>query len=136
MKPSALGGLLPRLRHPVVVTVTDGAPRNPGDTAARRLRTAAMTTPSSGATKCSPRSTSRACSADQIRALGVVDQEASLEMAYLTLRIVDLLRELRPSVLLTHPYEGCSRYEPRNANGTEPSTIQPTSLRFTVPLRR
>jgi LmbE family N-acetylglucosaminyl deacetylase len=100
-----LGGLLPRLRHPVIVTVTDGAPRNPGDTqragcasrdAYAKLRHDEMLAALDIAGV--PR--------DQIRALGVVDQEASLEMAYLTLRIVDLLRELRPSVLLTHPYEG------------------------------
>src|ERR1035437_9136128 len=30
----------------------------------------------------------------------------------------------------------CRRYAPRKAIGTEPSTIQPTSARFTVPLRR
>ena len=43
---------------------------------------------------------------EQTRALNVVDQEASLEMAYIALRLVDILREIRPDVVLTHSYEG------------------------------
>jgi LmbE family N-acetylglucosaminyl deacetylase len=44
--------------------------------------------------------------ADRARPLNLVDQEASLEMAYLTMRLVDTLKEFRPSAILTHPYEG------------------------------
>ena len=99
------GGILPRLRHPVVVTVTDGAPRNSGDSeragcASRedyaRLRQEELL----GALGLA------GVPADQTRALNIVDQEASLEMAYLTLRLVDVLRELRPGAVLTHAYEG------------------------------
>jgi N-acetylglucosamine malate deacetylase 2 len=99
------GSLLLRLQHPVIVTVTDGAPRNPAD--AQRAG-------------CSTREEYAALRhrelldaldiagipAGQTRSVGIVDQEASLEMAYLTLKLVDILRELRPSFLLTHPYEG------------------------------
>ena len=42
----------------------------------------------------------------QLVALNVVDQEASLEMAYLTLKLVDLIRKGRPGVVQTHAYEG------------------------------
>jgi LmbE family N-acetylglucosaminyl deacetylase len=91
--------------RPVVATVTDGAPRNPED--ARRagcgtrdeyalLRRQEMIA-ALGVAGVPP---------DQIRPFGLADQEASLEMAYLTLRLVDLLRELRPAAVLTHPYEG------------------------------
>ena len=99
------GSLLLRLESPIVVTVTDGAPRQRGDAeragcatredyAALRHRELLDALDIAG------------LSADDTRSLGIVDQEASLEMAYLTLKLVDILRELRPSFLLTHPYEG------------------------------
>src|SRR3954447_3535916 len=99
------GGLLPRLRNPVVVTVTDGAPRNGGDAERAgcltredyaRLRRDELL----GALDVA------GVGADQIRALNIVDQEASVEMAYITLHLVDILRELHPAAILTHPYEG------------------------------
>src|SRR5581483_1858692 len=93
-----VGGLLPRLRHPVVVTVTDGAPRQSADAERAgcstredyaRLRRDELL----GALDVA------GLSADQSRPLNLVDQEASLEMAYLTLRLVDLFRELHPAVV-------------------------------------
>jgi LmbE family N-acetylglucosaminyl deacetylase len=45
-------------------------------------------------------------SGDRSRLLNIADQEASLEMAYITMRLVDLLKELRPAAILTHAYEG------------------------------
>jgi LmbE family N-acetylglucosaminyl deacetylase len=100
-----VGGLLPRLRNPVVVTVTDGAPRHPADAERAgcssredyaRLRYDELlgALDVAGVPPC------------QTRALNIVDQEASLEMAYVTLHLVDILRELRPAAILTHPYEG------------------------------
>jgi N-acetylglucosamine malate deacetylase 2 len=99
------GGLLPRLHHPVVVTITDGAPRNPADAERAgcstredyaRLRRDELL----GALDVA------GVGAGQVRALNIVDQEASLEMAYVTLHLVDILRELHPAAILTHPYEG------------------------------
>jgi LmbE family N-acetylglucosaminyl deacetylase len=99
------GGLLPRLLHPVVVTVTDGAPQNASDAGRAgcpsredyaRLRHGEFRAAMEVA----------GIPPDQIRPIGVVDQEASLEMAYLTLRLVDILREFRPAVVLAHAYEG------------------------------
>jgi N-acetylglucosamine malate deacetylase 2 len=43
---------------------------------------------------------------ERIRGLGFVDGEAALHLVELTHRIVDLLSELKPDVVLTHPYEG------------------------------
>src|SRR5436190_1784004 len=69
------GGLLPRLRNPVVVTVTDGAPRNGGDAERAgcltrddyaRLRRDELL----GALDVA------GVGGDQIRALNIVDQEA------------------------------------------------------------
>src|SRR3954453_691091 len=99
------GGLLPRLKHPVVVTITDGAPRNPAGAeragcASRedyaRLRRDELL----GALDVA------GVPPDRTRAINIVDQEASLEMAYVTLHLVDILRELRPAAILTHAYEG------------------------------
>jgi N-acetylglucosamine malate deacetylase 2 len=99
------GGLLPSLRDATVVTVTDGAPRDPGDAERAgcssredyaRLRREELL----GAMAVAGLPAARA------RPLNLVDQEASLEMAYLTMRLVDVLREFRPAAILTHPYEG------------------------------
>jgi len=97
--------LLPRLRHPVVVTVTDGAPRSGGDVeragcATREDYALLRRDELLAALEVA------GVSADLTRPLNLVDQEASLEMAYLTLRLVDILKELRPGAILTHPYEG------------------------------
>lgn len=43
---------------------------------------------------------------ERIRGLGFVDGEASLHLVELTHRIVDLISEMKPDVVLTHPYEG------------------------------
>jgi LmbE family N-acetylglucosaminyl deacetylase len=99
------GGLLPRMKFPFVVTVTDGSPRDPADArragcASRkdyaRLRREELL----GALSVAGIEPGRS------RALNLVDQEASLEMAYLTMRLVDVLREVNPAAILTHSYEG------------------------------
>ncbi len=43
---------------------------------------------------------------EQIRGLGFVDGEAAFHLVELTHKVVDLLSELKPDVVLTHPYEG------------------------------
>ena len=42
----------------------------------------------------------------QLRDFGYVDQEAYLHLPELTKRIAEVLDELRPDIVLTHPYEG------------------------------
>lgn len=102
---AGLGAHLPELTRAVLVHVTDGAPRD------RRWW---------GAPHCADRETyarvrrEELASAlalagfpsEQVRGLGLVDQEASLDLAHLARSIADLLRELRPDIVLTHPYEG------------------------------
>jgi LmbE family N-acetylglucosaminyl deacetylase len=100
-----LGGQLPRLRDVTVVHVTDGAPRQrmwwgapelpSREEYARVRRTeliAALALAGIGET--------------HLRSLGVPDQEASLDLARLTVRMVDALSELRCRFVLTHSYEG------------------------------
>jgi N-acetylglucosamine malate deacetylase 2 len=99
------GSLLPRLRKPMIVTVTDGAPRSLADAQRAGCPTRAQYL------HLRRRELLEALelagiAADQTHSIGIVDQEASLEMAYVTLKLVDLFREHRPSVVLTHAYEG------------------------------
>jgi LmbE family N-acetylglucosaminyl deacetylase len=99
------GGLLPRLPGLRIVHITDGAPRDPADTLAagfqRREDYAA-------ARRRELISAMRLAGVEpwQLLTMNVVDQESSLEMAYITLKLVDLIRKGRPGVILTHPYEG------------------------------
>ena len=44
--------------------------------------------------------------ADKIRGLGFADGEVSWQLVELCHKVADLLEELRPDVVLTHPYEG------------------------------
>ncbi len=96
---------MPRLPGLRIVHLTDGAPRDPANTLAagfdRREDYAA-------ARRRELISAMRVADVEpwQLTAVNVVDQEASLEMAYLTLKLVDLIRKGRPGVILTHPYEG------------------------------
>ncbi len=43
---------------------------------------------------------------ERIRGLGFVDGEAALHLVELTHKVVDLISDLKPDVVLTHPYEG------------------------------
>jgi len=43
---------------------------------------------------------------EQCRALGFVDQEASFDLRLLVASIRDVIAELKPGLILTHPYEG------------------------------
>ncbi len=99
------GGILPRMSDPLVVHLTGGAPRDP-----EAARAAGCATPEDyaaarwreliAAMKVAGVAPSR------LHPLHVQDQEASLEMAYVTLKLVHLFRQFRPGTVLTHPYEG------------------------------
>src|SRR5438093_1362486 len=75
------GGLLPHLRHPTVVHITDGAPRNPAD-----ARAASCSTREDYARVRREEALDALALAGipsaSARTLNLVDQEASLEMAY------------------------------------------------------
>jgi N-acetylglucosamine malate deacetylase 2 len=99
------GGRLPRLREVALVHVTDGSPRDLGDArsngfstreeyAEARRREMAAALALAGIDEA------------QTYELGCVDQEASLHLEELSWGLAGLLRELRPEVMLTHPYEG------------------------------
>jgi LmbE family N-acetylglucosaminyl deacetylase len=44
--------------------------------------------------------------ADRARTLGIVDQEASLNLAEISRQLAAIIHELSPDLILTHPYEG------------------------------
>lgn len=87
------------------VHVTDGAPRNEQDSRAhgfRRLddyRRARREEFDRMLERAGIPNASQEC-------LGIPDQEASLQLAELTRRIVRLIAERRPEVIFTHPFEG------------------------------
>jgi LmbE family N-acetylglucosaminyl deacetylase len=98
------GGQIAKLTGLRVLVVTDGAPRDLADAreagcdgreAYARLRRreleAALAIAGVGS--------------DRIHSLGVADQEASIDMRGLALRIADRLRELGSRLVLTHAYE-------------------------------
>src|SRR3954453_22886175 len=88
----SVGGLLPRLKHAVVVTVTDGSPRNPQD--ARRAGCSSREEYAQLRQGELRRALEIAGVApSRMRSLHIVDQEVSLEMAYVTMRLVDVFNE-------------------------------------------
>jgi LmbE family N-acetylglucosaminyl deacetylase len=100
-----LGGQLSRMRDATIVHVTDGAPRErmwwgapelPSREDYARVRRAELITALALA----------GIGETHLRSLGVPDQEASLDLARLTIRMVDALSELRCRIVLTHSYEG------------------------------
>jgi LmbE family N-acetylglucosaminyl deacetylase len=99
------GGLLPRMKHPFIVTVAEGSPRNPADAeragCASREEYALLRRDELVAALAVA-----GIPPDRLRTLNIVDQEASLEMAYVTMHLVEIFRELNPAAVLTHPYEG------------------------------
>lgn len=99
------GGLLPKLRRPLLIHVTDGAPRNGHDARA------------AGFDSCQAYAETRrrellaalelaGIPPQQTCHIGVSDQEASLSLVGLAGRLAALFLEARPAIVLTHPYEG------------------------------
>jgi LmbE family N-acetylglucosaminyl deacetylase len=88
-----------------IIHVTDGAPRNMSDALAAGFTTR-------GAYARARRQELLAAlslagiGAGQTREIGLVDQEAMFNLVPLSLKIAELIIELRPSIALTHPYEG------------------------------
>jgi LmbE family N-acetylglucosaminyl deacetylase len=99
------GGLLAGLPDAVVAHVTDGAPRDERyaqskgfltreEYARARRREVVSALAHVGITP------------DRCRGLGYVDGEASNQLLELVFDVADLIDELRPDIVLTHPYEG------------------------------
>lgn len=99
------GGLLAGLPDAVIAHVTDGAPRDESyahtkgfltreEYARARRREVVNALAHIGITP------------DRCRGLGYVDGEASNQLLELVFDVADLIDEVRPDIVLTHPYEG------------------------------
>ena len=99
------GARVAELSDVTVAYVTNGAPRNPEvarrhecetveEYAARRYEEAMAALALAG------------LSSEQVTWMGIVDGEASLRLVELCLKMAELLDEVRPNVVITHPYEG------------------------------
>jgi LmbE family N-acetylglucosaminyl deacetylase len=109
------GGMLARMRDPVIVEVTDGAPRNLADARAAGYQTreeyaeARRLELLNALDVCGhPAAAADPESADppNLIWLNAADQEASFDMEGLARRIAGILQERRPGAVLTHAYEG------------------------------
>jgi N-acetylglucosamine malate deacetylase 2 len=100
------GALLGRLGPAVTIAhVTDGSPRNGEDA---RTHGFASGEAYARARRAELHAALALVGIDSCTAieLGFADQDASHRLAGISRRIASLLRELRPLVVLTHPYEG------------------------------
>jgi LmbE family N-acetylglucosaminyl deacetylase len=99
------GGLLSGLPDAVVAHVTDGAPRNERYAHSRGFQTREEYA------RARRREVVNALahagiSPDRCRNLGYVDGEASSQLLELVFDVADLIDEVKPDIVLTHPYEG------------------------------
>jgi N-acetylglucosamine malate deacetylase 2 len=97
--------LLQRVPQCTIVHLTDGAPIDPGQAPleARRSREAYALLRRREAVEAM--SVVR-IPPDRVRCLGAVDQEATFALTALTLALVHVLDEVRPSLVAVHAYEG------------------------------
>jgi LmbE family N-acetylglucosaminyl deacetylase len=99
------GSRMPRFKQAWIIHVTDGAPRSMYDArnagfetwqgyaqARRDELTAALAVAGIGP--------------ERMRVIGVPDQGAAFNLVPVTRRVYELLQEMQPEIVLTHPYEG------------------------------
>lgn len=99
------GATLSRLADVLLVHVTDGAPRDLED--ARRSGCASREEYAALRGLELARALALAgISFERTRELGLIDQQAAINLKDLTVRLSAFLREFRPDAILTHPYEG------------------------------
>jgi LmbE family N-acetylglucosaminyl deacetylase len=102
-----VGGMLPRLAGSLdVVHVTDGAPRHRRQWGRQEFRTwdeysAQRRREVENAFRVAGLDASTVCGR-----MEVMDSEVSLNLVPVTRRLMEILAERRPDVLITHPYEG------------------------------
>ena len=102
-----VGGMFPRLDGALeIVHVTDGAPRHRRQWGRQEFRTwdeyaAQRHREVEGALRVAGLDPAAVC-----RRMEVMDSEVSLNLVPVTRRLVEMLDEVRPDVVITHPYEG------------------------------
>ena len=99
-----IGSRLPRLTDAHIVYATDGAPPDLDDAA--RLGFPSLEVYAAAREREAQAALALAgIGPERVRRLGYTDQRASLDMAALTRSVLTTLRELRPDVVVTHPFE-------------------------------
>jgi len=99
------GVLLAEIPDAVVVHVTDGAPRSSATVRRRGFKTREAYAEARRAEVVNALKLV-GIPEESIRCLNFVDGEATLRLVELCHDVIDLLLELEPEVVLTHPYEG------------------------------
>ncbi|HWL39563.1 MAG TPA: PIG-L family deacetylase [Gemmatimonadaceae bacterium] len=99
------GGLLAGMPDAVIAHVTDGAPRDDKYAQAKGFPTR------ESYARARRREVVNALAhvgitPERCRGLGYVDGEASLQLIELVFDVADLMNEVRPEIVITHPYEG------------------------------
>lgn len=92
-----VGGHLHRLEEPFIVHTTDGAPRGSSDRvkyASTRRHEVERAVAIGGVLP------------DHLRTLGAVDQESIYAVTTMTTLLRELIDDIRPRAIVTHPYEG------------------------------
>ena len=100
-----MGARLANFGSAHIVHVTDGAPRNEHDSLNHGFSTLAEYRRARAAELADVLRAAGACNASR-ESLRVPDQEASLTLVALTRTIDRIIRQHRPEVIFTHPYEG------------------------------
>ncbi|HZR46918.1 MAG TPA: PIG-L family deacetylase [Candidatus Manganitrophaceae bacterium] len=100
-----IGGRLPTLKGVRLIHLTDGAPRDPRDAEAAGFRTRedygwARRSELNDALRLA------GIGPERCLQIGLIDQEASLHLRELAVRLAGLLSALQAGVVFTHPYEG------------------------------
>lgn len=100
-----MGGLLSALRNATVLHVTDGAPRKGHDAAKHGF---ASTAAYAAARRREALAALAVAGVPEERALtlGFADQEAALHLVPMAHRITEVLRSLKPGIVVTQAYEG------------------------------
>jgi N-acetylglucosamine malate deacetylase 2 len=99
------GALLRGLPTATIVHVTDGAPADP-EYARRKGFDSREAYATARRTEVVASLGVIGIGAEQIRGLGFVDGEAAWRLVDVCRAVIEILDELRPDVILTHPYEG------------------------------
>ncbi|HEU0302785.1 MAG TPA: PIG-L family deacetylase [Longimicrobium sp.] len=101
-----VGGMFPRLAGQLtIVHVTDGAPRHRRQWGRQEYRTwDEYAGQRLGEVRCALRVAG--LDAETCRRMEVMDSEVSLNLVPVARRLMEILDELRPEVVITHPYEG------------------------------
>jgi LmbE family N-acetylglucosaminyl deacetylase len=99
------GILLRQTRNPVLIHVTDGAPRDMRDALAAGFSSRSDYAAARRQEVSQALSVAGVTPTETIQ-LQCVDQEASFKLVEITCALVDHFRRLRPDFVVTHPYEG------------------------------